>query len=204
MKRKIQKENIYNIPNAISLFRLLVSPFIILLIFQGINVWFLAILFAIAALTDALDGFIARKFNLITDFGRKIDMIADRILMISIILAILIYMVSNSIINTLHILLIVLIMSREILALPFFIVAVVCRKRFLPHARLTGKIMTLLQGITFPMIILNWIIAWPFAIITSLIGIICAGYYAYDSVIKPNNSFQKSQDKHYAGLVRKK
>jgi len=199
--KKEEKENIYNIPNTLSLFRLLISPLLVLLIFHGIDIWLLVILFAIAALTDFVDGFIARKFNLVTNFGRKIDIIADRVLMISIILAILTYMINNNIINSAHILLIILIISREILAFPFLILAVIFRKRFLPHVRYAGKVMTFMQGITFPMIILNWQIAWLFAIVTSIIGIIVAGYYAYDSVIKPNNKYQKDLDKHYEELV---
>ncbi|MEK6886161.1 MAG: CDP-alcohol phosphatidyltransferase family protein [Nanoarchaeota archaeon] len=202
-QKKESKEKIYNLPNALSLFRLLVSPILVLLIFQGINIWLLAILFAISALTDFADGFIARRFNRVTNLGRKLDIIADRVLMISIILAILTYLVETQLITTSHILLIVLIISREILALPFFIIAIVVGKRFLPHARFAGKLMTTMQGVTFPMIILNWWIAWPFAIVTSIIGIICAGYYAYDALIKPNNKYQKDLDKHYAELVKK-
>lgn len=198
--RKEKEENIYNAPNFISLLRLLASPILVLLVFHGINIWILVILFAIAALTDALDGFIARRFDLVTRFGRKIDIIADRVLMISLILAILSYLTKMGIINSSHIFLISLIMSREIFAFPFVLAAIASRKRILPHARNWGKLMTLMQGVTFPMIILGWAIALPLAVFTFIIGLVCAGYYAYDAVIKPNNAFQIKMDKYYSKL----
>lgn len=70
------KENVYNVPNLLSGYRLLSTPFVIYLAFSGqqqIYLWFLAI----AILTDILDGTIARVFHLQTKFGARLDSLAD-------------------------------------------------------------------------------------------------------------------------------
>ena len=89
-----------NLPNKITISRIILTFFIIILLLfpfdaAGINIpkvfvneaividvkyIFAAFLFVIAALTDFVDGYIARKYNLVTDFGKMIDAIADKIL----------------------------------------------------------------------------------------------------------------------------
>ncbi len=66
-----------HIPNILTLFRFILIPFIVLNI---INEAYIPafIIFTISALTDILDGFIARKFNFITNFGKLIDPLADK------------------------------------------------------------------------------------------------------------------------------
>jgi CDP-diacylglycerol--glycerol-3-phosphate 3-phosphatidyltransferase len=202
-KEAKRKENIYNIPNALSIFRILISPVLIALVCYQVNIILIAVLFVIAALTDFADGFIARKYNLVTNFGRRADMIADRVLMISLVLALFIYVYTQNLINTLDIELIFLLMTREIFSAIFFIIAVFRKNsRPVPHARFAGKLTTTLQGFSFPMILLNWKIAPIFAILTAIAGIVCAGYYAYDAIIMPKNKFQVKLDKYYASLSR--
>jgi len=71
-----------NIPNKISLFRIILMPFFIafaLLDFPGSK--FIALgIFVIAAISDAVDGHIARKYNMVTDLGKFLDPIADKLL----------------------------------------------------------------------------------------------------------------------------
>ena len=73
------------IPNLLSFFRILsVVPIIALFYFQFY--YAAAGLFLVAAVTDFFDGFIARKFNQETDFGSLLDLIADKILVSSILI----------------------------------------------------------------------------------------------------------------------
>ena len=61
-----------NLPNKLTIFRvILVIPFVALML-NGYDLWAVAV-FIIASLTDLLDGKIARKYNLITDFGKFMD-----------------------------------------------------------------------------------------------------------------------------------
>lgn len=71
-----KKEKIFNIPNLLSSYRLLIFP-VILWLAATRNEKPFVILICISLITDALDGFIARKFNLVTKFGAQIDNMAD-------------------------------------------------------------------------------------------------------------------------------
>ncbi|HBG35297.1 MAG TPA: CDP-alcohol phosphatidyltransferase [Holosporales bacterium] len=72
-----------NLPNVISLSRLLSVPLIVLFILsRHFNLAFMCFLFA--ALSDALDGFLARVFSSRTTFGAYLDPIADKVLLISV------------------------------------------------------------------------------------------------------------------------
>jgi CDP-diacylglycerol--glycerol-3-phosphate 3-phosphatidyltransferase len=73
---KSKKENIYNLPNLLSFYRLVSVPILFYIAYTGQEkLFFYWFLFNIS--TDALDGFIARKFNMQTRFGAKLDSIAD-------------------------------------------------------------------------------------------------------------------------------
>ena len=75
-----------NIPNILTIIRFILVPFIYTSV---INKHFLTalIIFTISAITDILDGFIARKFNYITDIGKLMDPLADKLTQISLLLA---------------------------------------------------------------------------------------------------------------------
>lgn len=70
------KENIYNIPNALSAYRLLVFPFVFYLLIAN-NESVFSILICISLITDFLDGLIARTFNMVTKIGARLDSLAD-------------------------------------------------------------------------------------------------------------------------------
>lgn len=75
-----------NLPNKITISRIALIPvFIALYYITAINRNFLyaAIVFSVAAFTDFLDGYIARKYNLVTDFGKFLDPIADKVLVLA-------------------------------------------------------------------------------------------------------------------------
>ena len=79
-----------NLPNKLTLLRVFLVPvFLIFLLIDkipGNYFWALGI-FAIASITDALDGHIARKHNLVTNFGKFLDPLADKVLVMSAIIA---------------------------------------------------------------------------------------------------------------------
>ena len=75
-----------NLPNKLTLLRIILVPAVIAAILIEFPFHFLAagLLFGVAAITDAFDGKIARRDNLITDFGKFADPLADKILVISV------------------------------------------------------------------------------------------------------------------------
>lgn len=76
-----------NIANKLTLLRIiLIIPFIIILLLGANNFIYRLVafvIFAIASFTDFLDGYLARKFHLITNFGKLMDPLADKILVLS-------------------------------------------------------------------------------------------------------------------------
>ena len=87
------KSKIWNVPNALTVFRMiLIIPFVIVLL-GGKAGWFgdnslivqivSVAIFVVASLTDLIDGKVARKYNLVTNFGKFMDPLADKILVCS-------------------------------------------------------------------------------------------------------------------------
>ena len=74
-----------NLPNKLTLGRLILIPFFIVAFYLNFTGHYLVALgiFALAAFTDFLDGYIARKYNLVTDLGKFLDPIADKVLVLS-------------------------------------------------------------------------------------------------------------------------
>lgn len=71
-----------HIPNILTIIRFLLIPFIVYFIFTG--QFILAfVFFTISGMTDVADGFIARKFNLVSNFGKLMDPLADKLTQIS-------------------------------------------------------------------------------------------------------------------------
>ena len=71
-----------NLPNKLTLLRIIMIPVFVVLLYLDFpfnNLVALAV-FILASITDTLDGYIARKYNLITDFGKFMDPIADKLL----------------------------------------------------------------------------------------------------------------------------
>lgn len=79
-----------NLPNKLTILRVCLIPvFLIFLLVSGIPAgkWIALFVFVIASLTDTLDGYIARRDNLITDFGKFMDPLADKLLVDSALIA---------------------------------------------------------------------------------------------------------------------
>ena len=78
-----------NLPNKLTIFRVILIPFFVFFLLTdvlGANGDYLAlVIFIVASLTDMLDGKIARKYNLVTNFGKFMDPLADKLLVIIII-----------------------------------------------------------------------------------------------------------------------
>lgn len=76
------KRDTFNLPNTITLARISVVPFLFFLLMSPGPFWslVLAALFVLASITDILDGFIARRYNMITTMGKFLDPLADKLI----------------------------------------------------------------------------------------------------------------------------
>ncbi|GAA0726487.1 CDP-diacylglycerol--glycerol-3-phosphate 3-phosphatidyltransferase [Clostridium malenominatum] len=75
-----------NIPNILTLFRIFLIPVFILLFFSDINngALYSFIVFFTAGITDVLDGYLARKYNIVTKWGIVLDPLADKLMLITV------------------------------------------------------------------------------------------------------------------------
>ena len=104
-----------NLPNFITIGRLLLVPFLIVMITQGR--WLAAVIcFVVAGVSDAVDGYIAKRFSLRTELGAYIDPLADKALLMSI-------YVTLAVIGTLPGWLAITVVSRDVMILFGVVVA---------------------------------------------------------------------------------
>ena len=132
---------------------------------SGINPIYLVftMVFIIAAFTDMLDGKIARKCNLVTDLGKFLDPIADKLLNDAMMIFLLVPQAyaweqrRNPLMLTILLICVVLMIARDLIVDALRLVAV--KKNIVIAANIFGKAKTVLQMIAIPMLLLN---DWPF------------------------------------------
>lgn len=144
-----------NLPNKLTLIRILLIPAFIVLLINGYY-YTSAILFVIAASTDALDGHIARKYNLITNFGKIMDPLADKLLVTS---ALICLVELGDIPGWM----VIVILAREFTITGLR--AVAAGEGVVIAAGKSGKIKTVLQMTALTVLLLK---NWPFSIFTAL------------------------------------
>ena len=171
-----------NLPNKITVSRLvlilamIVAMFVLALIPEftvktignsGINVVYLVFtgVFVIAAFTDMLDGKIARKCNLVTDLGKFLDPIADKLLNDAMMIFILVPQAyalpeqrHDPKMLTVLLICVVLMIARDLIVDALRLIAV--KKNIVIAANIFGKAKTVLQMVAIPMLLLN---DWPFS-----------------------------------------
>lgn len=164
-----------NLPNKLTLLRIFMIPVFVAVFYVTalpFNFVIAAVIFALAAATDFLDGYIARKYNLVTDFGKFLDPIADKVL------------VSTALIILLGALpwyaaiMVALIMARELIVSGFRLVA--AGKGMVIAADKSGKIKTFFTDVTIVVILvaLQVVVYWLY-----LAGIIMLGISTLLTVI---------------------
>lgn len=77
-----------NIPNMLTTVRLFLIPIFAVVFFSDFenNLIFALVIFLIAGLTDVMDGYIARKYDLVTDIGKLLDPLADKLMLIAVLI----------------------------------------------------------------------------------------------------------------------
>lgn len=185
-----------NIPNLLTICRIILTFVVMYSIFTGAQIIHVVILFSVAAITDLLDGQLARRFHWESEFGRKADIIADRFLWIGTAFAFMVVFGRENEIKSFEGVQLLLIMAREIITAPFALIALFAR-RALPKVRYIGKATTVLQGFALPSLILSttyplWTYAAvPLALAAGVTGFLSAMYYIKD--IKPHESERKNE-----------
>lgn len=139
-----------NLPNKLTLFRIILIPFFVFFLFTecvGEAGKYIALgIFAVASLTDLLDGKIARKYNLVTNFGKFMDPIADKLLVSS-------ALISFVGLNRLKAWIVIILIAREFIISGFRLVA--SDSGIVLAASWWGKFKTAFQMIMCILLIIN-------------------------------------------------
>lgn len=181
-----------NLPNKLTFFRVIIVPFFVFFMcFSAIPYRFLyaTILFGLASLTDLLDGKIARKYNLVTDFGKFLDPLADKVLVAAALVCFIELKWTSAWV-------VFVILTREFLVSGIRLVAASSPKKAVIPANIWGKLKTAVTmvamavilvmavlcedfgifGGDFPMQIIRDVLMYLAALLTVISGVI----YVYD------------------------
>ncbi len=139
-----------NLPNKLTLLRVVLIPVFVVFLYLGQNsiAWRIAALavFCGAAITDTLDGQIARKRNLITNFGKFMDPLADKLLVCSALICFIQFGIIPAWV-------VIIIIAREFIISGFRLVA--SDKGVVIAASNWGKVKTVIQMVTVILLIIN-------------------------------------------------
>ncbi len=175
-----------NLPNKLTVLRVCLVPIfvLVLLLSNKSDIGFFRILpliiFVGAAITDTLDGQIARKHNLITDFGKFMDPLADKLLVCSALICFIeIDYISSWIV--------ILVIAREFIISGFRMLA--SSKGVTIAANMWGKLKTVIQMLLVIVILCDFAgifgflsaLITPLIVLTILLTIISAATYIYDN-----------------------
>lgn len=136
-----------NLPNKLTILRMImIIPFVVFMLVPigGTGKWIALALFVIASLTDLLDGKIARKYNLVTTFGKFMDPLADKLLVCSALIC-LVEM------GKIPAWIVIIIVSREFIISGFRLVA--SDNGIVIAASKTGKLKTISQMVMVVLVI---------------------------------------------------
>ena len=142
----------WNAPNILTLIRMILIPIFVMFYFINIpnwNIW-AAIIFIVAAVTDWLDGYLARKHNQVTNFGKLWDPIADKLLVTAALLMLMAW-------GKVGFVVVLIIVGRELII--GGVRSLAASKGVVMAADKSGKLKTVVQFIAVIILLLN---NWPF------------------------------------------
>lgn len=179
-----------NVPNTLTVIRMILIPVFVLLYCFQLEDWnlYAGIIFVAASLTDLLDGYLARKWNQVTTFGKFFDPIADKLL----VLAALLILMDCGMIAMWAVL---VLLAREFFISGFRLVAV--SKGIVIAADMSGKIKTAVQMVSLALLLFGGLLFGWFGLLLGQIGIYasvalsvysCIAYlYKYKNVFHDDN-----------------
>jgi len=160
-----------NWPNKLTLLRIILTPiFITTVLYHRLDIGFF--IFIIAALTDALDGYIARTFNLKTQLGTVLDPLADKLLVASAFLSLsLVKGLPQCIDMPIYVPIVVL--SRDVIILVGAVTIYFVAGRIDVKPSILGKVTTFFQMLTIVSVLLRFVYSswiWNTAVVLSILS----------------------------------
>jgi CDP-diacylglycerol--glycerol-3-phosphate 3-phosphatidyltransferase len=137
-----------NLPNKLTILRVIMIPFFLIFLYIPgfFGKWMALTIFILAAITDTLDGQIARRYNLVTNFGKFMDPLADKLLVCSALIA----LVDK---DRIPAWIVIIIIAREFIISGFRLIA--AEKGTVIAAGMWGKLKTVVQMVMVCFLIAN-------------------------------------------------
>ena len=179
-----------NLPNKLTVLRVLLIPvFVAFMIFPvGIPYqnWIALSIFVIASITDLLDGKIARKRNLVTNFGKFMDPLADKMLVCSALVCLIGVIDRPGLPGVIPVL---IILWREFIISGFRLVA--AKDGIVLAAAMSGKIKTVCQIVMVVILLIHWDYTWFFVLewVSIVVAVFMTIYSLCEYLIKNKNVF---------------
>lgn len=177
-----------NLPNKLSIARILMIPVFTALFYLTVipyNYIISACVFALAAFTDFLDGYIARKYNMVTNLGKFLDPIADKVLVST---AFIVLLTLPEVLPPLWAIAVAVIMARELIVSGFRTVA--ASRNLVLAADKVGKVKTVFQDIS---ILVLLVAAEGFSVYVTYVGWAFLGIAALLTIISGVNYIVKNR-----------
>ena len=190
----MKKNSIMNVPNVLSFVRVILVPVFVaaLLLMKDlavVGVIVPAVIYGLTALTDMLDGKIARKYGLVTDFGKFIDPLADKFMVLGSMLAILarMYLAGETVLGNVFVWLVLIILFRQLAVTSLRLVVAGKKAKVDLAANIMGKLKTVSQMVVTVVIIVEPAI--PFFNENHILSYVFMAIMAFTTVVSGWNYF---------------
>lgn len=162
------------LPNYITIARMIMVIFILFVLLMPWNKFFVVplignisliyliafVLFVIASISDYFDGYLARKYRLVSNFGKFMDPVADKMLVNSLLIVLLVKSAHSPSQMTIPLLAVIIMIARDLVVDGLRLVA--SERKIVIAANIFGKLKTVAQMIAISVVLLN---DWPFSLI---------------------------------------
>lgn len=155
---------------ALTVLRFLCVPLVIYLLYRP-GIW-AAVVFVLAALTDWLDGYIARRYRLVSNLGKFLDPLADKVLVLSVLV---IFAVQQRI----DVYSVIFLLARELIIMGFR--AVAAGKKIIIAASFLAKLKTAVQMTSIFLLLMQWPLGLDLYYISVLLALYTLGEYVWDN-----------------------
>ncbi len=166
-----------NLPNKLTILRLIMIPLFVAVFYLTVipyNYIISAVIFLLAAFTDFLDGYIARKYHLVTNLGKFLDPIADKVLVSTALIVMLLpFPTESAIIPFYGAIAVAIILARELIVSGFRIVAASNGKVL--AADKSGKVKTFIQDVAVVILLVGADLMPGLYSVINIVGLVFLG-----------------------------
>ena len=184
-----------NLPNKLTVTRIIMIPLFVAAYFITaipFNYLISAVIFALAAFTDFLDGYIARKYNLVTDLGKFLDPVADKVLVATALIIMLVVPNGGAgILPEYCAIFVAIILARELIISGFRMVA--ASKGKVLAADKSGKIKTFTQDIAICVLLVGALFDGGIYTATNIAGLTLLGLATVLTIISGTEAIVKNR-----------